>query len=186
VNGGVSALKGNHVIHAAWNGPAGQKLEFRRHFEEISYQSDLDRNWVFTDIAGHRHHCDYSGPDHYPTLLEVRDENHWCGDCLGEYQPLIRRECRQCGEEIHVGITGPGVTQIPVWQEWTLTETLTGDEAIRATRDLDGVEADGNTITVRDDADFRVSTGPDGLHVTWTRSISSEEADALIRSWSTP
>jgi hypothetical protein len=82
-------------------------LDVQREVIPVHYLSDIDANWRFTDAAGHAHHCEYTASDHYPTLIRVTDETYWCGDCDDEHE-LARLECRQCGEHVTPGITGPG------------------------------------------------------------------------------
>jgi hypothetical protein len=129
-------------------GPRGERLTFRQEATEISYLTDLDRNWTQVDRNGHRHYCDYEAADHYPTLLAVYDEDHWCEDCGGGCAPIDHWECRQCGEHITPGMTGPGTAWVPGLAEWTLTETLTGDAARRAAEagDCDSVTVRGGRI----------------------------------------
>ncbi len=90
---------------------AGRELRAERAVIPVHYMSDLDANWRFTDAAGHRHHCEYDAADHYPTLRTVTDRMYWCEGCCDEHEDS-HLECRQCGEHIRPGITGPGVKQI--------------------------------------------------------------------------
>jgi hypothetical protein len=91
--------------------PDGE-LIISRDLIRVDYLSDLDRNWEFTDAAGHQHHCDYDAADHYPTLRDVTDGAYWCGDCREEHGDS-HWECRLCGEHIQPGLTGPGTIYRP-------------------------------------------------------------------------
>lgn len=102
-------------------GPRGE-LVMDRQVVPVHYLSDIDATWTFTDAAGHPHHCEYEAADHYPTLTVVLDARWWCGDCEDEHEDL-HRECRQCGEEITPGRTGPGTKYI----QGLLTCTLDGE-----------------------------------------------------------
>lgn len=99
--------------------PGGGRLQYTQQMTEVHYESDLDRNWTYTDTAGHRHHCDYHAPDHYPTLRVVVDRTYWCEDCHDEHEDS-HLECRQCGETIRPGHTGPGTICVPGLQGFTL------------------------------------------------------------------
>jgi hypothetical protein len=92
------------------SGPRGE-LIIEREVIPVHYLSDIDAGWTFTDGHGHAHHCEYEAADHYPTLTLVTDGTYWCADCEDEHE-LSHLECRQCGEEIRPGITGPGVKYI--------------------------------------------------------------------------
>ena len=102
-------------------GPRGE-LVIERQVIPVHYLSDIDADWAFTDAAGHPHHCEYRGADHYPTLRRVVYERYWCEDCEDEHE-LEHRECRQCGEVIRPGTTGPGTRYI----QGLLTCTLDGE-----------------------------------------------------------
>jgi hypothetical protein len=157
------------MMASSATGPGGEQLTFRREVTEVSYLTDLDRNWTFTDRNGHRHYCDYEAADHYPTLLAVYDEDHWCADCGGDYAPLDHYECRQCGEQVTPGMTGPGVIHVSGLEEWTLTETLTGDDARRAAE-----SGDCDSVTVRGSL----------IEAVRTRYLSREEGRELLAAWS--
>jgi hypothetical protein len=104
---------------------SGQRgtLEMNREVIPVHYMSDIDPSWTHTDKAGHRHHCEYDAPDHYPTLILVTDCTYWCESCHDEHDDS-HLECRQCGEEIRPGMTGPGVRYIA----GLVTYTLDGQE----------------------------------------------------------
>jgi len=78
---------------------------------QINYLTDQDHNWRDTDSNGHEHRW-HDAPDHYPTLREDGGDTHWCDDCRDEHADtwLV---CRQCGERVTPGITGPGSMTIP-------------------------------------------------------------------------
>jgi hypothetical protein len=97
-------------------------LEVEREVIPVHYLSDIDAGWRFTDAAGHEHHCEYEAPDHYPTLVRVTDETYWCDTCGDEHE-LDHLECRQCGERIRPGTTGPGTKFI----QGLITYTLDGE-----------------------------------------------------------
>jgi hypothetical protein len=90
---------------------AGRELRTERELTAVHYEHDLDAGWRFTDAAGHRHHCEYEAADHYPTLRRVTDRVYWCEGCCDEHDDS-HLECRQCGEHVVPGITGPGVMHI--------------------------------------------------------------------------
>lgn len=77
--------------------------------EITSLGSQPDKNWRYTDKAGHRHHWE----DGYPTLTTVVEPPYWCEDCHDEHQDS-HFECSLCGERI-----APGVTCNP-WREFTV------------------------------------------------------------------
>lgn len=155
----------------SYRGPGGASLAVRREITPVHYDSDLDRNWRYTDHAGHQHYCDYDAPDHYPTLRAVYDEDHWCEDCQGDYQPLLRYECPQCGETIRPGTTGPGVVNIAGPEEWELTEALTGDQARHAVESGQYASA---------------TSGTGGLTVTRVTYLSPDDARAMLARWGQP
>lgn len=105
----------------AITGPLGE-LVIERAIIPVHYLTDIDAGWRYTDAAGHAHHCEYEGTDHYPTLREVVEEAYWCEGCEDEHE-RAHLECRQCGEIIHPGRTGPGTKYIP----GLLTCTLDGE-----------------------------------------------------------
>lgn len=110
------------------------ELVIDRQVTPVSYLSDMDAAWTFTDSSGHRHHCEYDAADHYPTLALVTGPSWWCEDCDDEHQDS-RLECRQCGEEITPGQTGPGVEYIPGLVTCTLNgEEISRDEAMALVR----------------------------------------------------
>lgn len=104
------------------SGPQGT-LSVEREVIPVSYLTDIDADWRYTDAHGHRHHCEYEAADHYPTLRRVVYEMYWCDDCEDEHE-LSRLECRQCGEVITPGMTGPGTKFIA----GLITYTLNGEE----------------------------------------------------------
>jgi hypothetical protein len=93
-------------------------LRVEREMTPVHYESDMDRNWRFTDSHGHEHRCEYEAADHYPTLRYVVDE--WCyrdhglfgGSDPDGHPAAGHYECRQCGETVSPGVTGPGTTMI--------------------------------------------------------------------------
>lgn len=104
-------------------------LEVEREVVPVNYLSDLDANWKFTDAAGHEHYCEYDARDHYPTLIRVTDETYWCESCDDEHE-LEHQECRQCGEHIRPGATGPGTKFIPGLITYTFNgEIITAEQA---------------------------------------------------------
>lgn len=109
------------MTRATLSGPRGE-LVFEREVIPVHYMNDIDGDWRFTDAAGHRHHCEYRGADHYPTLARVVYHTGWDEDCGEEYE-LTHLECRQCGEEVTPGMTGPGTKFI----QGVLTCTLDGE-----------------------------------------------------------
>ena len=119
------------------SGPQGT-LSIEREIIPVHYLSDIDANWRYTDAHGHEHYCDYGAADHYPTLREVLDETYWCGDCGDEHE-LSHLECRQCGEKIRPGTTGPGVTYIPGMITYTFNGEIITPE--RAQQLIDGWNA---------------------------------------------
>lgn len=73
--------------------------------EEIEVTSNLpraDRNWRFTDAAGHEHYW----RDGYPTLVTVTDDSYWCADCRDEHTDQ-HLECPQCHETVRPRAVGP-------------------------------------------------------------------------------
>lgn len=105
-------------------------LEVNREAIPVHYMSDIDGNWRFTDAAGHVHHCEYAAPDHYPTLITVLDASWWCEDCHDEHDDT-HLECRQCGQEIQPGMTGPGIRYIAGLTTYTLDgEEITEERAM--------------------------------------------------------
>jgi hypothetical protein len=110
-------------------GPRGE-LVIEREVIPVHYLSDINADWEFTDAAGHRHHCAYKAADHYPTLIRVTYETYWCGECDDEHE-LAHLECRQCGEVIRPGTTGPGTKYIPGLLTCTLDgELITQEQAM--------------------------------------------------------
>lgn len=110
-------------------GPGGT-LELNREVIPVHYMSDIDAAWTFTDTAGHRHHCAYDAADHYPTLRTVLDGRWWCGDCDDEHEDS-HLECRQCGQAITPGMTGPGTKFIAGLTTYTLDgEEITEEQAM--------------------------------------------------------
>lgn len=106
------------MTRVSLTGPQGE-LVIEREVIQVSYLSDIDASWTFTDAAGHRHYCDYDAADHYPTLILVTDETYWCETCQDEHE-LTHLGCRQCGETIRPGTTGPGIRYIPGMMTCTL------------------------------------------------------------------
>lgn len=105
------------------------ELVIEREIIPVNYLSDIDASWKFTDAAGHPHHCEYEAADHYPTLRQVTDEPWWCEDCEDEHEST-HLECRQCGEAICPGTTGPGTRYIPSMITCTLNgELITREQA---------------------------------------------------------
>lgn len=98
------------------------ELAVEREMIPVHYLSDIDAAWTFTDAHGHAHYCEYEAADHYPTLRLVIDDTWWCEDCAGEHEDT-HQECRQCGETIRPGITGPGTRHIA----GLITCTLNGE-----------------------------------------------------------
>lgn len=95
----------------------------------VHYLSDIDAGWRYTDANGHEHHCDYGAADPYPTLRTVLYETYWCDNCGDEHE-LSRLECRQCGEAITPGRTGPGVKYITGLTTYTFNgEEVTPEQA---------------------------------------------------------
>jgi hypothetical protein len=109
-------------------GPRGT-LDVQREMTPVHYVSDLDANWRFTDAAGHPHRCEYDAADNYPTLLLVVEETYWCETCCDEHQ-AVHRECRQCGETVTPGTTGPGTRYIAGLTTYTFNgEEITPEKA---------------------------------------------------------
>lgn len=113
----------------ALSGPQGE-LVIEREIIPVNYLSDIDANWMFTDAAGHVHHCEYEAADHYPTLRRVTDDTWWCEDCEDEHEST-HLECRLCGEVIRPGTTGPGTKYIA----GMITCTLDGEPVTREQAD---------------------------------------------------
>jgi hypothetical protein len=111
------------------SGPQGT-LAVEREMISVSYLSDIDADWKFTDANGHQHYCVYEGADHYPTLRRVVDETYWCGECGDEHE-LAHLECRQCGEAITPGTTGPGEKVITGVVTYTFNGELITPERAR-------------------------------------------------------
>ncbi len=104
----------------------------------VWYLSDIDGGWRFTDAAGHLHHCEYDAADHYPTLTRVVEETYWCENCGDEHE-ASRLECRQCGEAIAPGTTGPGVKYVSGITTFTLNgEPVSREEAQRVVAEWPG------------------------------------------------
>jgi hypothetical protein len=112
------------MSESAITGPDGRTLRVISDMIRIDYLSDINADWKFTDAAGHEHHCDYDAADRYPTLREVWDGTWWCDDCRDEHEDT-HLECRQCGEHIRPGMTGPGTKWVP-----GLTECLIDGEPV--------------------------------------------------------
>lgn len=106
------------------------ELVIEREIIPVNYLSDIDAHWKFTDSAGHAHYCAYEAADHYPTLRRITDETWWCGDCEDEHEST-HLECRQCGEVIRPGATGPGTKLIA----GAITCTLDGEPVTREQAD---------------------------------------------------
>jgi len=116
------------MVRSSISGLQGE-LVIERDVINVSYLSDIDANWRYTDTRGHHHYCDYDAPDHYPTLREVTDQTWWCDDCRDEHEDT-HLECRQCGEHITPGMTGPGTKLIPGRVEYTFNgEPVTPERA---------------------------------------------------------
>jgi hypothetical protein len=116
------------MARASLSGPRGE-LVIEREMIPVHYMSDIDAGWRYTDANGHRHYCDYEAADHYPTLREVTDETWWCADCADEHEDS-HLECRQCGEVIRPGTTGPGTRLIAGPVTYTLNgEPVTEEQA---------------------------------------------------------
>ena len=156
------------VLSASYSGPDGARLTFRQEMTQVNYMDDLDRNWRYTDKAGHAHYCAYSAADHYPTLRAVRDEDHWCEECGGDYAPLLRYECPLCGEEIRPATTGPGVAWIPALEDWELTETVYGKQA------AEDAWLSGRAVSLH--------SGPRGWSATCVTHLTPEAGRALLAS----
>jgi hypothetical protein len=109
------------TIRSSVSGPQGH-LVVEREIIPVHYLGDIDADWTYTDDAGHRHHCEYEAADRYPTLIRVRDGTYWSEDYQDELE-VTHLECRQCGEAIQPGMTGPGTRYV----SGPVTATLDGE-----------------------------------------------------------
>ena len=114
----------------AVSGPRGE-LAVEKEMIRVGYESDLDAGWLFTDVAGHVHYCDYAAAEHYPTLLLVTDGSYYCPDCRDEHEDS-HLECRRCGERIIPGRTGPGTITLGGQAVYTFNgEPVSQEHALR-------------------------------------------------------
>ena len=94
-----------------------------------------DKTWRYTDRHGHEHRYvdDRYVDGGYPTLIVVDDETWWCDDCEDAHTES-HRECRECGERIEPGMTGPSMAR-----EYApgMTRYFLGDEEISRERYLE-------------------------------------------------
>jgi hypothetical protein len=84
----------------------GEFGELHIEVERVEITSALPRankNWRYTDQAGHEHYW----RNGYPTLVEIVDDGYWCDDCEDEHGET-HLECPLCGESIVPGTHGGG------------------------------------------------------------------------------
>lgn len=102
---------------STFGGPLGTLRIVTDQIEVTSNLPRPDRNWRYTDAAGHEHRYD----DGYPTLVRVGEGPYWCPDCHDEHEDS-HWECPICHEEISPALTGPppGREFIPGMTEYFL------------------------------------------------------------------
>jgi hypothetical protein len=107
----------------------------QEHIQVTSEYGEPDKNWKFTDAAGHEHYR-VSDLEPYPTLRLAHGEGYWCRACSDEHEDSWF-ECGLCGEKITLGMTpGPITVFIPGLHEAYLENVpLTAAEREELERD---------------------------------------------------
>ncbi len=100
-----------------------------------SFSPKPDKTWRYPDSHFHAHYYDEAGPDHYPTLIWVVDEEDWMDEDGEEYPGTGHYECKRCGDHVdpamlpastfheyapgmmHITVTAPDETQFPLTPE---------------------------------------------------------------------
>jgi hypothetical protein len=113
------------------SGPRGV-LRMERDVIRVDYLTKADERWRFTDSHGHEHRW-HPGNDPYPTLRPVYEEPGWCDTCHEVHEDLIdHMECRQCGDTVTPGTTGPGTEMIPGMTSYYLDDQPISPEEFEA------------------------------------------------------
>ena len=125
------------ISRNTYEGPTWRIVEETEQIEIHSYSLEPDKQWRYTDKAGHEHRWG----EGYPTLRWVREMN-WCHECQDDHDTGFY-ECPLCFEHITPGRTVPVSPRLIQGLRTVYIETADGRTIPLDAEDLDRIRASG-------------------------------------------